>query len=257
MKIVRVALGMLGGAMFASSALATDLGLPPPVSQFPVTEAQPDWTGLYIGAHAGGAWADWDVSIVAPGPGVLIPESASLSGAGGAAGLQAGVNYQTGDVVFGGEADVSWASLSASGLFVTQKYIDNAGTDGTSWLETHDLDMFGTVRGRFGVVNGNWLFYGTGGWAWAKGSNTHTVADGANPPHSVTTVGANWSGYAIGAGAEWMMSQNVTLKLEYLYMGFGSQTFTHDINAGAPDVTSASLKLQTVRVGVNYKFGGQ
>jgi outer membrane immunogenic protein len=29
------------------------------------------------------------------------------------------------------------------------------------------VDLFGTVRGRVGYAANNWLFYGTGGFAWA------------------------------------------------------------------------------------------
>ena len=61
-------------------------------------------------------------------------------------------------------------------------------------------------------------------------------------------------GYAAGAGIEWGFSPNWTAKVEYMHYGLGSETAP----AGTLDVvpTSSRLDVDTVKVGVNYRWGG-
>jgi outer membrane immunogenic protein len=51
-------------------------------------------------------------------------------------------------------------------------------------------------------------------------------------------------------GYEWMFAPNWTTKIEYLVAGLGTETF----NASQVSV-NARLIEDTVRLGVNYKFG--
>jgi outer membrane immunogenic protein len=67
----------------------------------------------------------------------------------------------------------------------------------------------------------------------------------ANPSGSVIK-----GGWTVGLGYEWMFAPNWTTKVEYLVAGLGTETF----NANQVSV-NARLIEDTVRLGVNYKFG--
>src|SRR6476620_1381795 len=120
------------------AASAADLAARP-YTKAPVAVASVyNWTGFYLGIVGGGAWENG---------------SGDPKMKGGFVGGTAGYNWQTGNVVFGIEADGSWADVNASatalGVTVTSK-----------------TDALGTVRGRIGYAVNNVLFYGTGGYAW-------------------------------------------------------------------------------------------
>ena len=64
--------------------------------------------------------------------------------------------------------------------------------------------------------------------------------------------------WTIGAGMEYALSNNLSVKGEYLYVGLSDTRYLMtDIADGAP---MSSVKdhndFSTVRVGLNYRFGG-
>jgi outer membrane immunogenic protein len=69
------------------------------------------------------------------------------------------------------------------------------------------------------------------------------------------TTTFNRTGWTAGAGVEYALAQNWTAKLEYDYLGFGSES--ENLSTPTPTVypTSASLNVQEVKAGINYKFG--
>jgi outer membrane immunogenic protein len=102
------------------------------------------------------------------------------------------------------------------------------------------------------------LLYSTGGLAWADDQFTRTQLTGdgvATPP--VGFIAANNGtriGWVAGAGVEWGFARNWSAKLEYLFMDFGSNSFSFTVPAGTFAVSEGDLALHTVRVGVNYRF---
>ena len=82
-----------------------------------------NWTGAYVGAHAGYGWSAWDgkqeytdaasVPLVPFGP--FDTSSHTINANGALAGGEIGYNYQIGRVVVGVEGDGSWADLRAAG----------------------------------------------------------------------------------------------------------------------------------------------
>ncbi|MBX3580629.1 MAG: porin family protein [Rhizobiaceae bacterium] len=61
-------------------------------------------------------------------------------------------------------------------------------------------------------------------------------------------------GYQIGGGIEHAVTDNWTLKLEYAYFDFGSETVTGFDGGGDPYNYTADLYAHTLKIGVNYKF---
>jgi outer membrane immunogenic protein len=229
----------------AGSALAADMA---PLNKAPVAAPVYDWNGFYIGAHFGGAWEQRRFSqTTTSGP---LVESATINSSSVAGGGQIGFNWTVTNILLGLEADVS-----ATGLSGSAQTFNLAGT-GPGWNEK--TDFFGTARGRVGVVASNWLFYGTGGLAWADDQFTRTQLTGdgvATPPVGfVATNNRTAIGWAAGAGVEWGFARSWSAKLEYLFMDFGSSSFTFTVPAGTFAINEGDLTLHTVRVGVNYRF---
>src|SRR5215468_9641006 len=62
-------------------------------------------------------------------------------------------------------------------------------------------------------------------------------------------------GWTVGAGVEWAVWDNWSVKLEYDYLDFGSRTVTfNDPLLGANNI-SISRRISEVKLGVNYRFG--
>jgi outer membrane immunogenic protein len=226
MRTITKAIAFLFGSAHGSTALAADL--PPAYKAAPVVTPPPfSWTGFYLGANLGWGWANADVTIGG------VTGTGKIDGVIG--GGQIGYNWQAGNIVWGVEVDGQ-----ASG----QKKTWNGTVLGVGWSETDKVPWFATFRGRVGYAADQWLFYVTGGGAYAEGKIDI----------SINGLGsASWSnshlGWSAGAGIENAINRNWSWKLEYLHFDTGS--FSTNI-LGLP--ATARLKDDIVRAGVNYRF---
>ncbi len=216
-KILLTTTGLIVLGM--APAIAADLPAGP-YTKAPAAIAINNWTGFYIGAMGG--YAKENTSAIA-----------GLSG--GFAGGTAGYNWQTGNVVFGIEADAAWSDVGST-----------LGIAGIAAASDKIRDM-GTVRGRIGYAFGQVLLYGTGGYAWADNNiNISALGVALSDSHI-------HSGWTAGAGVEVMFAPKWSVKAEYLYRSFASQNYF----AGpilAAGVASGTFNLNSVQVGVNYHF---
>ena len=70
------------------------------------------------------------------------------------------------------------------------------------------------------------------------------------------------SGWTVGGGLEWAFADNWSAKLEYQYYDFGTRDVAFVGGAGAalsflnPSIETVKQQIQTVTVGVNYRFSG-
>ena len=213
-----------------------------------------NWSGFYVGAHAGYRWADANFS----GPGYdfdgfpFPPRSESYGPNGGIIGVQAGYNFMiTPTILAGVEGDWTWGSShdgAAGTVFVF-------AADGVSFASEAKLTWQATLRGRLGVVNGPWLFYGTGGVAFARlhwTDNSTFIFDGTPSTAFVSDVGKTLTGFVVGAGIEYLWTPNWIARLEYLYENFGDVSVPFGLG---PQTGSLDLNVNKVRVGLSYKFG--
>jgi len=157
-------------------------------------------------------------------------------------GGQIGFNYQyPNQVVLGIEADVSAGKVH--------------GSSAVTELETpppnevvpfgSKLTNFETVRGRIGYASGPWLPYFTGGWAWGRNQVTQfpDIVDLANSTGVV--VGLSTCSAAIGrARLNICISTSARRPTPFYSMTM------FPFRPGA----SLSLKVHTVKFGLNYKF---
>ncbi|MCX5519192.1 porin family protein [Kaistia defluvii] len=202
-----------------------------------------NWTGFYIGVHGGIGGGNIDSQFryydpEVPGDGYNFSDNAF----GAFGGVQAGYNWQFNtNWVVGLETD-----FAASGIEAKHS-VDYS--DGYSESNETKVDWFGTIRGRLGYAWDNVLFYGTGGAAYGKVKVSGSYdGDGSG---SYSDSDTNW-GWTAGAGVEYGITKNVTLKAEYLYVDLGSVT------ADAGDDFGGSFKsdvaFHTLKAGLNYKF---
>ena len=101
----------LSVGLVATAATSADLGsvdapqpLPP---QSAVADIIHDWSGGYVGVVGGGAVGEVETQT---GSGTLFSETPLR---GGLVGVTAGYNVQSGNMVYGVEADVSWVTRHA------------------------------------------------------------------------------------------------------------------------------------------------
>ena len=233
-----VGIGVLGCA----TAHAADLGPytpPPPVS----IDARPAlmWTGLYVGLNAGYSFSR-DLTredSAFPYDGVALEHLRSNAN-GFTGGGQIGYNYQTGHFVVGIEADFNYVNLSR-----TKTSLSGAVTEDISG------SFIGTVRPRVGLAFGPTLFYATGGLAYGSVDTTITGNTGNTLSASNTDLRVGW---VAGAGAEYALNRNLSLRLEYLHTDLGRT----DLSGVALDTNTYTwrdhLTDNVVRLGVNFRF---
>jgi outer membrane immunogenic protein len=100
-----------------------------------------------------------------------------------------------------------------------------------------------------------WLFYATGGAAWA-GIDATTAASEATLFAASNTTSFSQGGAVVGGGAELHLAGPWTAKVEYLFMDLGSISDTLVLTPPASGTltTNSTIYDHVVRVGLNYKF---
>jgi outer membrane immunogenic protein len=125
-------------------------------------------------------------------------------------------------------------------------------------------DWLATIRGRLGVtVKPELLLYATGGVAFTDFKFSSSYGDnavgfgfpGGTGFGSKSGVRTGW---ALGGGGEWLLDGGWSIKAEYLYVDFGSETVavpTSNTPAFAQVIqVDADLNAQLARVGLNYRY---
>ncbi|MBB5752027.1 outer membrane protein [Prosthecomicrobium pneumaticum] len=218
---MRTSLLLAGVALagFVSVAQAADLTGYEPAPAPVLAPAAPafDWSGLYIGVHGGYAWSDIDYDSLTSG---------SFDADGLFGGVQAGYNFQNGPFVIGAEFDFSLSDVSGDTF--------DGGTISTS------SDWGATARLRAGYAFDRFLVYGTGGLA---------VSDASASVEGVGSDDKTLVGWALGAGVEAFVTQKVSLKVEYLHLDYGSETFDF-----GPFESDNDVSADIVRAGLNFHF---
>jgi outer membrane immunogenic protein len=193
-----------GAAAITTAGAASAADIPPYTA--PALARAYNWTGPYVGGQLGYQWGNTTHNPTSPG--------------GIAGGVRAGWNWQSGALVFGGEADLNLSG--AEDRFASWKFSN-------PW--------FGTLRGRVGYAFSNVLVYGTLGFAFGGGraeiggvseSKTHT-------------------GWTAGAGMEVGLTRAWSARVEYLYIDLSDRPYAL---TGANHGYESSL----LRIGVNYRF---
>ncbi|MCZ8316413.1 outer membrane protein [Phreatobacter sp.] len=201
-------------AALATGAQAADLGAPRAPVAAAVMAPAFSWTGFYVGAFAGYGWNNFNV--IGPGTG---------TGNGPLLGGTIGYNYQINQFVLGAEADLAFAAVTGRVTAVP-----------AFSLRTN---MLGSVRARAGFAVDRALFYVTGGLG---------IQNAALAQNGVAVERFTRTGWTLGGGVEYALTQNWTAKIEYNYYNFGTRA------AGAAIGLPVRNEIHTVKLGVNYLF---
>jgi outer membrane immunogenic protein len=213
----------------AVPANATDLlrGSPAPVVEpLPAAPVGATWSGFYIGGNLGAAFDPNELSIkdLSKDDDLTLRFSNDTELIGG---VHAGYNLQMGTWVAGLEGDVDFA--------------DN-------------INYLASVRGRLGLALGSFLLYGTGGVAFIETENDFAVVSADDGLFNFSN-GKTDTGYVAGGGLEYKLAPQLSLGVEGLYYGFGSES-TNLAAGGEPFVLKEEEDFAVVRGRLNYHFGG-
>ena len=219
---------------FAAPAMAADIIVdvpaPPVVVDTPFT-----WTGAYVGVQVGYVNANGDFDDNIAGTPDLIVDADDIIG-----GVHAGFNYQF-----------------ASG-FVLGAYVDIDGTNA-------DIDVFSTVGvGQAAVGEINYVARGMvkAGYAidralvYAQGGVAYIDAD-FDPLVTFSGAAENDSdwGYALGAGVDYALTDNVILGADYVYHRFDDLGIDPNIlPATLGNPLESEIDAHTFRAKLSYKF---
>ena len=236
------------------SASAADMAprykAPPPIVA-PVWS----WTGFYAGLHAGGGWSDSSITQRNDlFPGFDTASFGNGNQAGVVGGGQIGYNWQFApNWLLGIEGDISGTGIRNNNTRLITVGGAPVGPFGSSHVADQNVNWLASIRGRLGWVWDRWLIYGTGGGAFADVDyRTDFTGFGVNTP---LTTSRTLSGWVAGGGVEYAVSNNWTVRAEYLYYDLGNETVLNPTVApGSNLVTTFDNRFHVVRAAVNYKF---
>lgn len=229
-KITRLA-GLAGALVVFGFGTAQAADIVAPVEDVYVAPDVFTWTGFYVGANVGYGWGEADhLAGDTSGSGI---NDFDIDGA--FAGGQIGYNWQFDRIVIGAEADIQWSGIEGD---------CDPGECGVPQSTSHEIDWFGTVRGRLGYAMGEWMPYITGGYAFGEAGRETSSLGGDSADNNI-------DGWVAGAGVEWAFAPDWSAKLEYQYLDFGDEEYAYGIGGFDPIV---DLQIHTVRVGVNWHF---
>ncbi|WP_150286376.1 outer membrane protein [Rhabdaerophilum calidifontis] len=165
-----------------------------------------NWAGFYGGLHLGYGFGR--------------TRSADLDGFVG--GGQVGINFQSGQFVYGSELDLAYGHV-----------------DYRAFSETFQQKWLGSGRARLGYAFERFLPFITGGFAFTNA----TLKSGG------TRADNTHFGYVIGIGGEMMLTDKISANVQFLHFRFGSETYNVQ-----PTTRDANIVTNQLRVGVNYRF---
>ena len=240
-KLTTWLIGVVG--LIGTPAFAADMVVKAPPPR-PAPAPVYSWTGWYVGAHIGYGWDREDPSVVicrcVVDPPVPFDAKDILGG------LQAGFNYQFNALVVGVEGDFAWTGIKGTTTWIEEGDPHTLSTD-IKWLAT--------AAGRVGYAFDRALLFVKGGGAWedVDYNHTHTMLAVPGLVHSLSG-NATRSGWLIGVGFEYAFWQNVSAKIEFDHIDFGSKDITTSDAAGDFVIFNIGQRLNILKTGINYKF---
>jgi outer membrane immunogenic protein len=248
------ALSLFAATLVAATpaAWAADLpSAPPPQAParyVPAVAPVYNWSGIYIGINGGYAFGSTDWS----SPGAGIVGTGTFNTNGGLVGGTAGFNFQSGQIVYGIEGDWDWADISGSSSNTTST-IDPAGICGTAGALAcryqTSSNWLSTIRGRVGYAFDRVMIYATGGGA---AGDVKATFSNPNTGFTGSTNSTEW-GWTAGGGIEAALTENITAKVEYLFVDLQNGNCSPTICGGGTAVP-VSFDASIVRAGLNFKF---
>ena len=232
---MKIHLAIAALLLTSTTAFAADLAPQPAEPEAPVYVPY-NWTGFYAGLHAGVVGGgDIKATDLVTGASAKFNDTDFIGGA------HAGYNYEFPQgFVIGLEGDIDYVNLSKTQNFSGATFTES---------DKFKTDWQGSIRARAGYAFDRILPYVTGGVAFGdekftvSGFDTVTGAFGG----SKSTTRTGWT---VGGGVEYAMTDNILLRAEVRYSDFGKKTYQF---AGT-DPFKVRFNEWSATVGVSYKF---
>jgi outer membrane immunogenic protein len=243
----RFVIALLGAtAMSIAAANAADMPVKAPIAPAPVAIPY-NWSGCYIGGHAGAGWArtEWNNTADTAAFGDLSPgEGFTQTNSGFVGGGQLGCNYQVNQWVFGIEGTFAGTSIEGD-------LTNNVFGTGLDDVFTTKINSVATVVGRLGYAWDNWLLYAKGGYAGADVEFSVSDVVGITGSGSETT----WhNGWTVGAGLEYGLTPNWILGVEYDYIDLQSKSYNVAGTAAGVYTFDVTPRIHELLARISYKF---
>jgi outer membrane immunogenic protein len=230
MKLKLALAASVFASALSSSAMAADMAM---------AAAPYDWNGVYVGALATYGFARSHHCDTAACPDNPITGSGPIvNGSGLGGGVTIGFNHTFNNFLLGAEGDYSFTGFNGSSPSqTTPGYGCGPGC-------ITNVTALGTARIRVGLPMNNVLPYLTGGLAI---SNVHgELIRGSDTTFLNATA---------GGGVEVGVTQNVSVKAEYLHVFDNGQRFTFNPAAcAAPGCSLNHYSDDLIRLGLNVRF---
>jgi outer membrane immunogenic protein len=270
------AIAIAAAALSIVPAEAAELSRFPPAARFYPPPPPPlrvyNWTGCYLGAQLGGAFADNKINGDLGGFLFIQNVSAAAVTVGGQVGcdLQFARNW-----VIGAQIDGAWTNLKGSQAETGTQGLPPGSKTTLSGNLDFKANVIATATGRIGyAVNYDsiaGLFYLKGGGAFVdydtstfNGAFSTCTVDPTTGMCTGSSVGsafafnapsANRFGWTVGVGTEWAVIDNWSVFGEWDYLNFGTHNVTFsDPNFGSTQVT-VKQQINVLKLGINYRFG--
>lgn len=228
-------------SLLAGAACLAAIAATAPVSAQPF--AGP-WSGFYIGGHLGAAFNANKLTFQDGSTDQDLLFHSNQNNNELLGGVQAGYDWQAGNLLLGVEGDVSFAK---------------------------NIDYLSTARGRLGFPMGPFLLYGTGGVAFEGTkeqfdvlSTGNTTADAVSSDATTSGVLSHFSrsinkdGWVVGGGAETFVMPAVSVGVEGLWYNMGRDSNALDTPTaagGEPFLVRDDRNFAVVRARLTYHLG--
>jgi outer membrane immunogenic protein len=227
-KLLLSTVALVSGTAFAAdlpSRLAPPVYVPPP----PIFS----WTGVYVGVDVGANLARSAVGIPLYQARGLSPFDINDSAV--SVGGKIGFNYQVASFVFG---------LEGAGAAVFNSGSNLTGFNATELYQVKQ-DATGDVVGKAGYALDRALIYAKGGVAFANLNNLQFI-----PTTGLPVLSSFRTGWTVGAGIDYAITNNLILGVDYAYSDFGTGNYFYrgTVNSNVRYTTNA------VNVSLSYKF---
>lgn len=146
-------------------------------------------------------------------------------------GVRIGYDWQSGPLVYGLLAEVSMADVDDG--------VSAFSTTPARYSMTREIEYLAAIRGRFGYAFDRFLVYGTAGLAHGEIDRTFATSNGANSFTENEDDAA--MGVQIGAGAEFALTDRISLGAEYLRTSFEDDDYSVRAGPGTAPATNPFL----------------
>jgi outer membrane immunogenic protein len=246
-------LASVGALAITGSAFAAE-PLPPPPPPVPIFT----WTGLYAGLQVGYAWDRDPVTVTNSDAvtGVVFSDTFGANPDGVIGGAHLGYLKQIDQWVIGLEGSVDGTSVSINRVNSPFGFTSALGFAGLPILASLNTSsaVQGSIRLRAGIALDRVLLYATGGAAFAGIEKSYTAGVPVFLTESITQTRSGWT---VGGGLAYAVTNNWSIRAEYRYSDFGRLIdFPFAVLISPFGLLSVQHRLtqNQVQFGISYKF---